>query len=142
MYCNQLTRIDSSIKPRHLHQMIVPSETSCLRVCVLVVKVQLRHSWTDKSSVFVTCKNAYTCLHILKFFCLDFTPRFLKKFTFFVLTPWHGIRHSRGSGIAGLEDILFLVHLNRLIHLCMYRTLRQINSSERRTHAVRNTTYS
>ena len=30
MYCDHLARIDSSIKPRHLIQMIVPSEASRL----------------------------------------------------------------------------------------------------------------
>ena len=30
MYCNHLARIDSSIKPRRLIQMIVPSEASWL----------------------------------------------------------------------------------------------------------------
>ena len=86
MYCNHLARIDSSIKPRHLIQMIIVVVMKIRVFVSSLSKVQLRHPWQE--SVFVICKNAYT-LYINLVLCSDFTPKALKKFTFCVTTALH-----------------------------------------------------
>ena len=66
-------------------------------------KVQLRHPWQE--SIFVICKHAYT-LFAHRVLCSDFTPRALKKFIFCVITALHCFCHSRGTGVAGLDNVL------------------------------------
>ena len=86
MYCNYLARIDSSIKPRHLIQMIVPSEASWLfcKFAYLCLHC-LKCSYVIPGKKAFSCKNAYT-LFAHPVLCSDFTPRVLKKFTFCVIT--------------------------------------------------------
>ena len=68
-----------------------------MKICVSVSslsKVQLRHPWQE--SIFVICKNAYT-LFAHPVLCSDFTPRALL---------YIGFCHSRGTGVAGLNNVL------------------------------------
>ena len=89
-------------------------------------KVQLRHPWQE--SIIVNCKNAYTLLaHPV--LCSDFTPRALKKFTFCVLLLLYiGFCHSRGTGVAGLDNVL-LSRSSDLMDL-LYRYISNTTSNQ------------
>ena len=75
-----------------------------IRVSVFSLsKVQLRHPWQE--SIFDICKNAYTCLHIL-FFVRISHRRPSSNSHFVLLLLYIGFCHSRGTGVAGLNNVL------------------------------------
>ena len=144
MYCNHLARIDSSIKPRHLIQMIVPSEASWLLwkfayLCLLRLKCS--YVIPGKKAFSLSVKTHTRCLHIL--FYVRISHRGPSRNSHFVLSLLYiGFCHSRGTVSQVLIMSFFLVHPMWWIYSTgIYQTLRQINSFERCTQAVRNTTY-
>ena len=83
-------------------------------------KVQLRHPWQE--SIFVICKNAYTL------FAHPVLCSALKKFTFCVITALHWICHSRGTGVARLDNVL-LSRSSDLMDL-LYRYISNTTSNQ------------
>ena len=80
-YCNQ--------KPRHLYQIIVQSEASCFLRKVACLRPHGQSTGLSNLDCQEQCFRYLNCIHVFahpEVFCLEFTPRSLKKFTFFVLT--------------------------------------------------------
>ena len=102
-------------------------------------KVQLRHPWQE--SVSLSVKTQTSCLHM---FYVRISHRGPSRNSHFVLLLLYiGFCHSRGTGVAGLDNVLSRSSdLMVLLYRYISNTVRQINSFERRTQAVRNTTYS
>ena len=101
MYCNHLARIDSSIKPRHLIQMILPSEASWLLgkfayLCLHCLKCS--YVIPGKKAFSLSVKTHTRCLHIL--FYVRISHRRPSRNLHFVL-----LLLSRGTGVAGLNNV-------------------------------------
>ena len=88
-------------------------------------KVQLSHLWQE--SIFVICKNAYT-LFAHPVLCSDFTPRALRNSHFVLLLLYIGFCHSRGTGVAGLDNVL-LSRSSDLMDL-LYRYISNTTSNQ------------
>ena len=102
MYCNHLARIDSSIKPRHLIQMIVPSEAFAY-LCLHCLKCS--YVIPGKKSFSLSVNTHIRCLQIL--FYVRISHRGPSRNLHFVLILLNiGFCHSRGTGVAGLVNVL------------------------------------
>ena len=102
MYCNHLARIDSSIKPRSI--VVVMK----IRVSVSSLsKVQLRYPWQE--SVFVQKRIVIRCLHT-PFYVRISHRRPSRNSHFVLLLLYIGFFHARETGVAGLDNMSFLVH--------------------------------
>ena len=130
MYCNHLVRIDSSIKPRHLIQMIVPSEASRLLwkfACLCLHCLKCSYVIPGKKAFSLSVKTHTRCLHIL--FCVRISHRVPSRNSQFVLLLLYiGFCQSRGTGVAGLDDVL-LSRSSDLMDL-LYRYISNTTSNQ------------